>query len=300
MPLTNRDSPRETQAQSETPPTTEIVIKPSTSWFSIDWQGMWEYRDMLRFLIVRDFISKYKQTILGPLWFIIQPLFMTVIFTVIFGRVAGISTDGLPPFLFYLCGQLGWTYFQASFTATAGNLVVNAALFRKVYFPRIIVPLSTVFSNLIAFSIQFVTFSVFWLYFKFGTNLGDSFSLQGSVALFPLLLLQTMAIALGAGLWMSALSAKYRDLHHMTGFIAQALLYLTPIIYPMSQVPARYHTLVNLNPLASVVESYRHIFLGSPAVATSSLFQSALITLFILFSGLVFYNRIQRNFVDYS
>lgn len=281
-------------------PSPEIVIKPSTSWFNLDLRGVWEYRDMLRFLIIRDFISKYKQTILGPLWFIIQPLFLTLIFTIIFGKIAKIPTDGLPPFLFYLCGQLGWTYFQASFTAAAGNLVVNAGLFRKVYFPRVIVPLSTVFSNLIAFAIQFVTFIVFWLYFKFATESASSFSLQGTVVLFPLLLLQTMAMALGAGLWMSALSAKYRDLHHMTGFIAQALLYVTPIIYPMSQVPERFLTLANLNPLAAVVESYRHIFLGSPAVATSSLVQSSVLTLLLLASGVVFYNRIQRTFVDYS
>lgn len=255
---------------------------------------------MLRFLVVRDFIAKYKQTLLGPLWFIIQPLLMTVVFTVIFGRVAGIPTDGLPPFLFYLCGQLGWTYFQSCFTATAGNLVVNAALFRKVYFPRIIVPLSTVISNLIAFAIQFVTFTGFWLYFKFGTNVADQFHLQSSAVFFPLLVLQTGLIALGTGLWMSALSAKYRDLHHLTGFIAQALLYITPIIFPISQIPERFRPLVNLNPLAAVVESYRHVFLGSPGVPISSLIQSAVITVLLLASGLVVYNKIQRNFVDYS
>lgn len=278
----------------------EVVIRPSKSWFSIDLRGLWEYRDMLRFLIIRDFISKYKQTILGPLWFILQPLFMTVVFTVIFGRVAGIPTDDLPPFLFYLCGLLCWTYFQSSFTATAGNLVVNAALFRKVYFPRIIVPLSTVFSNLIAFGIQLLTFAAFWVYFKFGTEAADLFHLQPAVALFPLLVLQTALIALGIGLWMSALSAKYRDLHHLTAFIAQALLYLTPIIYPISQIPERFHPLVNLNPLAAVAESYRHVFLGSPAVDVFSLAQSVGITLVLLVSGLVVYNRIQRNFVDYS
>lgn len=286
--------------KSQQPHPHEVVIRPSKSWFVTDWRGIWEYRDMLRFLVMRDFISRYKQTLLGPLWYIIQPLFMTVVFTVIFGRLAGIPTDGLPPFLFYLCGQLGWMYFQTCFTATAGNLITNAALFRKVYFPRVIVPLSVILSNLIAFGIQLVTFLLFWAYFKFLTPAGANFSMQGSIIFFPLLVLQTGAISLGAGLWMSALSAKYRDLHHMTQFISQGLLYLSPIIYPISQVPENFRWLVNLNPLAAVIESYRYVFLGSSAVDLTSIIQSIIITAILLVSGLVFYNRIQRNFVDYS
>lgn len=280
--------------------TTEIVIKPTNSWLSIDWRGIWDYRDMLRFLVIRDFISRFKQTLLGPLWYIIQPLFMTVVFTVIFSNIAGIPTDGLPPFLFYLCGQLGWMYFQSCFSATAGNLITNADLFRKVYFPRVIVPLSVIISNLIAFGIQLLTFLLFWCYFKFFTDTGQHFSLQSAVLLFPLLVIQTGAISLGAGLWMSALSAKYRDLHHMTQFISQGLMYLSPIIYPISQIPESFRWLVNVNPLAAVIESYRYMFLGSSAVNMAGVMQSIVITIVLLLSGLIFYNRIQRNFVDYS
>lgn len=296
----DREILTESRVEAKNPHDHEVIIRPSKSWFTIDWHGLWEYRDMLRFLVIRDFIAKYKQTILGPLWFIIQPLFMTLVFTIIFGQVAGISTDGLPPFLFYLCGQLGWTYFQATFTATAGNLVVNAALFRKVYFPRIIVPLSTVLSNLIAFAIQFLTFTACWIYLKYATNQGEDFHLHLTALLFPLLVLQTGLIALATGLWMSALSAKYRDLHHMTGFIAQSLLYLTPIIYPTSQIPERFRFFVNLNPLAAVVEGYRFMFLGRSSLQIDNVIQSIVITLLLLASGVVVYNRIQRTFVDYS
>ncbi len=255
---------------------------------------------MLRFLVIRDFVSKYKQTILGPLWFIIQPLFMTLVFTVIFGRVAGIPTDGLPQVLFYLCGMLGWTYFAQCFSATSSNLLVNAALFRKVYFPRIIVPASVIISNLIAFAIQLATFIAFWIYFKYFTDAADRFHLSPWVWLFPLLVLQTGALSFGIGLWMSALTAKYRDLHNISGFIIQAWMYVTPVIYPLSQIPENYRWLINLNPMATIVESYRLLFLGTGTVDMALLTQSIALTLFFFFTGILIYNRIQRNFVDYS
>ncbi|MEM6691538.1 MAG: ABC transporter permease, partial [Planctomycetota bacterium] len=233
----------------------EIVIKPSKSLLDIDWRAMWEYRDMLRFLVIRDFVSKYKQTILGPLWFIIQPLLMTLVFTVIFGTVAGISTDGLPKTLFYLCGMLGWNYFAQCFTATSQNLIVNADLFRKVYFPRIIVPASVVISNLLAFGIQFGTFVAFWVYFKFATDASGEFGLSPLAWMFPLLVLQTGAFSLGVGLWMSALTAKYRDLHNVSQFIIQVWMYITPVIYPLSEISEKYRWAVNLNPMTTIVES---------------------------------------------
>ena len=278
----------------------EVVIKPTKSWFAIDWIGIWEYRDMLRFLVIRDFVSKYKQTILGPLWFIIQPLFMTLVFTVIFGRVAGISTDELPQTLFYLCGMLGWTYFAQCFQATSSNLLVNAGLFRKVYFPRVIVPMSVVISNLIAFTIQLVTFAAFWIFFKLFTQASDNFHLSGYAWLFPLLVLQTGALSLGVGLWMSALTAKYRDLHNVSAFIIQAWMYVTPVIYPLSQIPETWRWVININPMATVVESYRLLFLGTGTVEPMLVAQSVAMTIFFLLTGLIIYNRIQRNFVDYS
>ena len=278
----------------------EIIIRPTKSWFAIDWFAIWEYRDMLRFLIIRDFVSKHKQTILGPLWYIIQPLLMTLVFTVIFGKVAGISTDGLPKVLFYLCGMLAWGYFAQCFQSTSTNLLVNANLFRKVYFPRVIVPASVVFSNLIIFAIQLLTFSAFWAYYKLHAETADSFFLSKWVWIFPLLVLQTSALSLGVGLWMSALTAKYRDLHNMSQFIIQAWMYVTPVIYPLSQIPEKWRWAINMNPMTTIVESYRLLFLGTGTVHFALVIQSIGLSIFFLLSGLLIYNRIQRNFVDYS
>lgn len=263
---------------------------------------MWDYRDMLRFLVIRDFISKYKQTILGPAWFVIYPLFNTLIFTVIFGNVAKLSTDGLPKILFYLSGQLGWLYFQQCFQTTATNLLTNADLYRKVYFPRVIVPTSIVVSNLLAFAIQFGTFIVFWLYFKFFTEpeIANSFHLSWTIVFFPLVLLQTAAFSLGVGLWMNSLTAKYRDLQHMTNFLVQGWMYVTPVIYPMSAVPEKWRWAVHLNPMSAIVESYRGMFLGTATLDVFSIIQSAVLSIFALLSGLILFNRIQRTFVDYS
>jgi len=278
----------------------EIIIRPTKSWLAIDWFAIWEYRDMLRFLVIREFISKHKQTILGPVWYIIQPLLMTLVFTVIFGKVAGISTDGLPKTLFYLCGMLAWGYFAQCFQGTSTNLLVNANLFRKVYFPRIIVPASVVISNIIVFGIQLLTFLAFWMYFKFYTGSSDTFFISKWAWLFPLLLLQTSALSLGVGLWMSALTAKYRDLHNMSQFIIQAWMYVTPVIYPLSEIPEQWRWLVNMNPMTTIVESYRLLFLGTGTVDLGLILQSIGLSVFFLLSGLVIYNRIQRNFVDYS
>jgi lipopolysaccharide transport system permease protein len=185
-------------------------------------------------------------------------------------------------------------------TATAGNLISNANLFKKVYFPRVIVPLATIISNLLAFSIQLLSFMGFWLYFKFATDQGALFELKSSIILLPLLVMQTAAISLGIGLWLSAMSAKYRDLHHLTPFFVQAFMYITPIIYPLSQVPERFHWLINLNPLTAVVESYRHMLLGTPAIPTTDLILSIAITSLLFISGRVIYDRTQRNFIDYA
>ncbi|HBR94343.1 MAG TPA: ABC transporter permease [Opitutae bacterium] len=300
---TPAQSSRQQHGNSSTPLTEDgstLIIRPHRSWLSIDWHGLWEYRDMLRFLIIRDFVSKYKQTVLGPAWFVIQPLFMTLVFTVIFGKVAGISTDGLPQTLFYLSGLLGWNYFAQTFLATSSNLIVNANLFRKVYFPRIIVPASVTISNLIAFTIQLITFGAFWIYFKYFTEAANTFAFSPWAWLFPVLVLQTGALSLGIGLWMSALAAKYRDLHNVSNFIIQAWMYITPVIYPLSSIPEHWRWVVNLNPMTTVVESYRLLFLGQGTLDSGLMVQSAVITIFVLLSGVIVYNRIQRNFVDYS
>lgn len=278
----------------------EIVIRPTRSWFKLELHALWEYRDMLRFLVIRDFVSKYKQTILGPAWFIIQPLLMTLVFTVIFGNVAGLSTDGLPKPLFYLCGMLGWTYFATCFQGTSTQLITNANLYRKVYFPRMIVPLSVIASNLIAYAIQFLTFIAFWTYYKCFSSSGDTLSAQLSLTLLPLLILQTAAFSLGVGLWLSALTAKYRDLQQLSAFLIQIWMYVTPVIYPMSVIREDFRWIAYLNPMATIVEAYREMFFGVSALNAPAVAISVAITLFTLLSGVIVFNRVQRDFVDYA
>jgi len=198
----------------------ELTLRPDTSWLRLELREIWHYRDLLSLLVWRDFVARFKQTILGPLWIVIQPLMMTLVFTIIFGRVARLSTDGLPPVLFYLCGQLGWNYFAQNLGANSATLVANAGLFSKVYFPRLVVPLSTLVSNLFAFLIQAASFAVFFLYFKLVLK-SDAFALDWRVVFLPLLILQTALLSLGVGLLMSSLTAKYRDLAQISGLLTK-------------------------------------------------------------------------------
>lgn len=278
-------------------PDYEITLRPETSWLSLDLKEIWHFRDLLSLLVWRDFVAKYKQTILGPLWFVVQPLMMTVVFTVIFGRVAGLSTDGLPPVLFYLCGQLGWNYFAQNFTANSATLVSNAGLFSKVYFPRLVVPLSALVSNLFAFLIQAATFVLFFLYFKFVLK-SDAFSLNWRVVFLPLLILQTALLSMGVGLLMSALTAKYRDLTHISGLMIQVWMYATPVIYPLSKFPEQWRSIVALNPMTAVVESFRLMLLGTGTVAPLHLACSIGLTLIFLVTGLLLFGKVEKTFVD--
>lgn len=275
----------------------ELVLEPDTSWISLELKGIWQYRDLLWLLVWRDFVAKYKQTILGPLWFIIQPLLMTLVFTVIFGQLAKLSTDGLPPLLFYLCGQLGWNYFAQNFTANSATLVTNASLFSKVYFPRLVVPLATLNSNLLAFAIQAVTFFAFFFYFKYGLGI-HQLGLDWKLVLLPLLLVQTAAFSLGVSLLMSALTAKYRDLTHLSPLIIQIWMYATPVIYPLSKVPVKWRWLTALNPMASIVECFRLILLGTGTVSQSAVLISILITVLALGAGLLLFGKVEKTFVD--
>ena len=275
-----------------------VVIEPNRSWFRLPWRDLLHYRDLWYLLVRRDFVSKYKQTILGPAWFIIQPLMMTVMFTVVFGRIAKIPTDGLPRMLFYLCGMLAWSYFAACISGTSTIFVTNANLFGKVYFPRLVVPLAVVTSNLIAFAIQLVTFIAFWIFFKFFTDAGTHFTLTPYLLALPLLLLQTAAIGLGVGLWMSSLTAKYRDFAHLTGFLTQLWMYATPVVYPLSEVPEKFRWVVSLNPMTGIVETYRYAFLGAGTVEPRYLIGSAVATVLLLVSGVLLFSRTERTFID--
>ena len=276
----------------------ELVIKPSRGWLHLNLGDVWRYRDLLFLLVHRDFVAKYKQTVLGPAWFILQPLLTTLVFTVIFGKVAKIPTDGLPPVLFYLAGLLGWSYFAQTFQSTSGALVANADLFGKVYFPRLVVPLSAVISNLLAFALQLATFLCFWIYFKFFFGAGASFGFSGAIACFPVVVLQIAALSLGVGLWLSALTAKYRDFTHLSGFIIQIWMYATPVIYPLSQIPERWRWVVVLNPMTMPVETLKYMLLGQGVVVPSYLALSMAMTVVLLLSGVLVFNKVEKTFVD--
>lgn len=276
----------------------EITIKPNRSWFYIDWRGLLHYRDLLFLLVRRDFVSRYKQTILGPLWFIIQPLVTTVVFTIVFCRFAKVSTDELPPVLFYLCGLLVWNYFSNCISVTSTSLMSNAGLFEKVYFPRIIIPLSTILSNMITFAIQLLTFLCFYFYYKWATP--SSALIHPNVFLFalPLLLVQAAVFALGVGLWFSALTVKYRDLSFLMGFLVQLWMYATPVIYPVSAIPSQWRFILIINPIASIVDLYRYAFFGTTSLSLNYLAFSILTTCVVLFSGILIFNKVERTFVD--
>jgi lipopolysaccharide transport system permease protein len=276
---------------------TEIVLRVDTNWLNLELKEIWRYRDLLLILIWRDFSAKYKQTILGPLWYLLQPILMTVIFTVIFAHVAGLSTDGLPPLLFYLCGQLGWNYFAANLNSNSAIFVTNANLFSKVYFPRLVVPLSALVSNLFTFVIQAVTFSAFYFYFKYILK-NASFGMDWRALLLPLLILQTAALSLGIGLFFSALTAKYRDLMHLLNVLIQTWMYATPVILPLSKFPAKWQWIVALNPMTMIIESFRLTLLGTGTVLPQHVLCSLAFTLSALVGGVLLFGKIERTIVD--
>jgi lipopolysaccharide transport system permease protein len=280
------------------PPDYELVIRPTRGWFHLNLGEVWRYRDLLFLLVYRDFVSKYKQTVLGPAWFVLQPLLTTLVFTVVFAGAAKIPTDGLPPVLFYFAGLLGWNYFAQTFQNTSGTLVNNAGIFGKVYFPRLIVPLSIVVSNVLTFALQFVTLLCLWVYFKYFTGADAQFGFSAAIIWLPLLLLQIAALSFGVGLWLSALTAKYRDFALLSGFLIQLWMYATPVIYPLSQIPERWQWLAVINPMATPIETIRYMFLGSGVVVPSYLAMSAGVTLFMLVFGVLVFNKVEKTFVD--
>ncbi len=276
----------------------EIRIRPNQGWLRIDLRAIWEFRDLLALLVRRDFVARYQQTVLGPAWAIVQPLVMTIVFTLVFGRFAGISTDGLPPILFYLCSLLTWNYHAQTLQLTAGTFTTNAELFGKVYFPRLIVPLSIALSNLIGFLIQAAMFGLFWCYYKFFTAASASFGADPRALLFPLLLLHAAAVSVGSGLLIASCTAKYRDLQHVLPLVVQVWLYLTPVIYPLSKVPVRWQWAVALNPVAPLVEMTRYLLLGHGEVHPSQYVYSVCISVLLLIAGVVIFQRTERTFID--
>ncbi len=276
----------------------KVLIRANQSWLRIDWLGLWQYRDLLVLLVQRDFTSKYQQTILGPIWFIVNPLINAAVFTILFSRIIGIATDGVPPMLFYLGGQLAWNYFANVLGSTGNSLAGNASIFSKVYFPRLIPPLAMCGSSLIAFAVQFAVFGAFWLYHVFATPFGATLQLNWTLLLLPFLLVQTAALGLGVGLLLSAITAKYRDLQQLTGYLLQIGMYATPVIYPLSRLPLEWRWVANLNPMTAIVELTRVILLGVGSVTAASYALSLAFTVLVLLAGIVLYQRTARTFVD--
>lgn len=272
-------------------------IKAGQPWWRIDWRELWEYRDLLSLLVKRDLTAIYKQTILGPLWFIIQPLLTTIVFTVIFGKVGGLSTDGIPHFIFYMSGTILWTYFQGVLNHGANSLVSNTTVLSKVYFPRLVIPLSGVFTNFMHLLLNYVMFLGFYLYFLVFTKSG----MQPNAVMWlqPVLILQCALMGLGFGLWVSALTIKYRDLRFALPFLTQLWMYATPIVYPASLVVSpHWRFLLWLNPMTAVVEFSRYGFTGRGAADVAGYSLSWAVTVLVLAGGLFLFNKVQRTFVD--
>ncbi len=276
----------------------ETIIEPSRDFFKIPWKEISHYRDLLFLLVRRDFVAKYKQTILGPLWFILQPLLTTLVFTVIFGHFARIPTNEIPPVLFYLCGLLAWDYFAQCFSGISYSLVTNLNLFSKVYFPRLIIPFSILLSNLMRSGLQLGIFLCFYFYFKLMTPASAVIHPGAWLLVLPAAWFVSAMASLGAGLLVSALTVKYRDLQHMISFSIQLWMYGTPIIYPLAVVPERWKGLMLLNPMTEVVEVYRLAFFGSGLLSFQGIALSAGITAALFLSGLYMFNKSQRTFVD--
>ena len=273
------------------------VIRPRNGWFDLDLAELWRYRDLVVMFVKRNFTVLYKQTILGPAWILLNPLLTTVIFNVVFGGLAGLSTDGTPAFLFYMAGNTVWTFFASCINNTANTFVANSQVFGKVYFPRLTMPLSQALTSLINFGIQCAMFVVFWLYFFF-----TGAAVRPSVWLLalPLVTLQVMLLGLGVGIIVSSLTTKYRDLAIAVGFGVQLWMYATPVVYPLSSLAEspRLQTLVLLNPMTTPVEVFRAATLGTGTVTAGGLVYSTVFTLAALALGVVLFSRIEKTFMD--
>lgn len=271
-------------------------IEPQRNLFDLRLGELWRYKDLVLLFVRRDFVAVYKQTILGPLWYLIQPLLTTLTFTFIFGQVASLPTDGLPQFLFYMSGTVVWSYFAECLNKTSTTFVQNANLFGKVYFPRMAVPVSVLISNLVTFSIQFVLFLAFVVFFM----------LQGAdirfhwiwILIFPVLILMMAGLGLGFGVIISSLTTKYRDLRFLVTFGVQLMMYATPVIYPVSAIPERFRWVIFANPMTPIIEAFRYAFLGAGTLNVAQLLYSFGFMLVIVVLGSVIFNRVEQTFMD--
>lgn len=272
-----------------------MIIKPKTGWFDINLRELWKYRDLIKLFIKRNYTSIYKQTILGPLWFIINPLLTVIILTVVFGNIAKISTDGMPQFLFYLSGNTLWTYFAYCLNTTSSTFTTNAAILGKVYFPRLTIPISIVIYGLISFLIQFLLFCGFVIYYSIT---GTVVCPNTYILITPLLILLVALLGLGFGVIFSSLTTKYRDLTILINFGLQLWMYATPIVYPISEMSDKYKMIIMLNPMSSIIETFRYAFLGSGSLPLHYLIYSSIVTVIILVFGIIIFSRVEKTFID--
>lgn len=279
-------------------PETSIVIESNHKLFDLNLTTLWHYRDLLMILVKRDFISFYKQTLLGPIWFFVQPLFTTLTYIVIFGNIANVGTDGLPQALFYLSGITLWNYFSDCLLKTSTVFRDNSNIFSKVYFPRLIIPLSIIISNLIKFVVQFLLFLGFLFYYYYFQGFQVQLHLLDVLLLFPLLIITMAFLGLGLGLIISALTTKYRDLSFLVTFGIQLMMYTTTVIYPLSITPGKFRKLIAINPMTGVIETFRNIFLGKGEISFDTLGYSLIFTIVALLLGLLIFNKVEKNFID--
>ena len=271
------------------------IIRPDRPWYAINIRELWQYRDLIFILVRRDFVVQYKQTILGPLWFFLQPLLTTMVLTIVFGNIANIPTDGIPPFLFYLSGTVCWGYFSSCFVQTSDIFGSNAWIFGKVYFPRLAVPVGIIIANVLKFIIQLILFLGFGVFYYMK---GAALSPNLWVMALPLMIINMALLGLGWGILFSSLTTKYRDLNQLVGFGVQLWMFATPVVYPLSQVSGKYRILFAFNPMTAVVEGFREAFLGTSSLSPLYVIIGLISTLAILFTGLVLFHRIERTFID--
>jgi len=271
------------------------VIEPQNKLLELKLNEVWKYRDLILLFVQRDFKTKYKQTILGPLWFIIQPLFTTVIYTFVFGNLAGLSTDGLPQFLFYMAGNVPWLYFSTCLTTTSNTFTGNAGVFGKVYFPRLTTPIATVITSMINYVIQFAMFLIFEVYYL---SIGANVHINSYALLTPILVIQMALLGMGFGIIISSLTTKYRDLQVLVSFGVSLWMYATPIVYAASSLSEKAYAILMLNPIAPIIEIMRYGWLGAGTVSLFHWGVSWITTIVVVFVGIIMFNRVEKTFMD--
>lgn len=272
-----------------------LVIEPKSNLFDLQLKEVWRYRDLLQMFVTRDFIATYKQTILGPIWFFLQPLFTTITFTIVFGRIAGISTGGVPPLLFYMAGITCWNYFSSCLTATSNTFTGNAGIFGKVYFPRLITPLSLVVSNMLKLGVQLGLFLLLLVYYLIiDSNVHPNLY----ILLVPYLIILMAVLALGFGMLISAMTTKYRDLKFLVGFGIQLAMYGSAVIYPIAEIPEEYKVYIMANPITTIIETFRYAFLGSASFEWFYIAYPTIFAIVVFILGLLVFNKVEKTFMD--